>query len=101
METVGACLNCIAVCHAGHRIDPTLRRGRFFCDCGANHCKLSAGGVVGIAPIRPLDPPPTGSFSLDSPVVSRQRHFPLMMNLEPDGPFRCYSATNELEAKSG
>jgi len=58
-SNVGACLNCIAVCHAGHRIDPTLRDSEFFCDCGATGCKLTRG-VVGAAPIRPLDPPSFG-----------------------------------------
>jgi hypothetical protein len=58
-SNVGACLNCISVCHAGHRIDPTLRRGQFFCDCGASGCKLS-NGVGVVAPVRHLDPPPIG-----------------------------------------
>lgn len=31
----GACLNCISVCHAGHRIEDVLHVSDFFCDCGA------------------------------------------------------------------
>lgn len=34
-NTEGACLNCIQICHNGHRLGP-LRHGGFFCDCGAN-----------------------------------------------------------------
>ena len=32
-DAEGACLNCISICHDGHRIGP-LQKGRFFCDCG-------------------------------------------------------------------
>lgn len=32
-DNMGACLNCISMCHNGHNIGP-LMRGLFFCDCG-------------------------------------------------------------------
>ena len=81
-SNVGACLNCIAVCHAGHRIDPTLREGKFFCDCGATRCKLTSG-IPTVAPIRHLDP-----------VVPH-------LGLEDDGLVHCYTyRTNGLEKTS-
>lgn len=44
-EGEGACLNCISVCHSGHRVENFVRLGRFYCDCGAEtstktRCKL-------------------------------------------------------------
>jgi len=38
-DNEGACLYCIKTCHAGHRISP-MSSGIFFCDCGANNCKI-------------------------------------------------------------
>ena len=32
-DNMGACLNCIGMCHSGHNIGP-LMRGIFYCDCG-------------------------------------------------------------------
>lgn len=49
-ETTGACLSCIAVCHAGHNIDTELRTGNFYCDCGSKGnptCKLTTGPKYG------------------------------------------------------
>lgn len=34
-EGQGACLNCIAICHAGHNVDAHARFGSFYCDCGS------------------------------------------------------------------
>src|SRR5205807_2089078 len=37
----GACLTCLQLCHAGHKVGP-LKQGPFFCDCGiSNKCKIS------------------------------------------------------------
>lgn len=89
---VGACLNCIAVCHAGHRIDPELHRGKFFCDCGATGCKLS-NRIGSVAPIRALDPPPVGLF----PPAARYGFGAVPdLGLEDGSVFRCY-ATNEVK----
>lgn len=33
-ETEGACLNCIVICHSGHRIEERVRSGNFYCNCG-------------------------------------------------------------------
>ncbi len=58
-EGSGVCLNCISVCHAGHRIEDFVRTGSLFCDCGAgtslkNRCKL-VGQVNLPSPRPPLE----------------------------------------------
>ena len=32
---VGVCKSCMDICHKGHKIEPTMNVGPFFCDCGA------------------------------------------------------------------
>ena len=54
-DNEGACLNCIGVCHDGHRIDNTLRVGDFYCDCGPSlKCKIRSNPIV----FKPIVQPP-------------------------------------------
>ena len=42
MSTEGACVNCLILCHANHKIGPIMK-GPFYCDCGFKKtcCKIS------------------------------------------------------------
>lgn len=65
----GACLNCASICHAGHALGP-IKKGNFFCDCGANNCRnitkstFNPPTIPSLKPVRFLTPiapraPPT------------------------------------------
>lgn len=65
-QNEGACLNCIQICHNSHRIGP-LRKGDFFCDCGAGEankkCKLVHQAQIHPQPFpQPIIPQPSQPY---------------------------------------
>lgn len=77
-ESEGACLNCAAVCHDGHRLSEVRFAQSFFCDCGQRGCRLASAspwpwkGQPHPSPRHPSPwqyPPPTLQAAFRSPVT--------------------------------
>lgn len=80
-QSSGACLNCVQICHNGHRVGP-LQRGNFYCDCG------SGDGVKSCELVREPFPQP---FPQPFPLAHSLP--PTTRNHSPPNSYFCISKT--------